>query len=270
MRYIYSIFLALLISFNSVAAIKPEHQVLADMLLSGNLELAKKASLGIYKDEISDPALLDIVAEILLRQYDGAKLIEIDTIAWLASALGSSENARYHQVLSEVIENSKNRKLVKYAEKALDKLDDSDAEQYEAGMYPLSEDLYMRETDTARDARILALVLAGDLSSLKQATKEIVANGVQNQEISDILAEILINNHSNASGEQIDTFAWVAKAIGQSQSGRYATILNEIEKNNSNRKLRKYAKRARKDHGNAQGEQYKQGMVDKTLSSYVY
>jgi hypothetical protein len=270
MRYFCSILLTLLISFNTSATVSSVDKKLVDMLLSGKLRQLKIAAQEIDDKEISDPSLLDIAAEILLKKYPDAYSSEIDTLAWIARAIGSSENGRYHSVLSEVMNNSNDKKLAKYARKARRKLDNVEVEQYLSGMYQLPEKLYAREDDATRDQRIMGLMMAGDLSSLKQGAQTIVYTNAQNLALIDTAAEILITHYATALIHQIDTFAWLTNAIGQSGSGRYVDLLTEVEQNAENKKLRKYAKKALKALGEPENEQYKKGLLGKEIPNYDF
>ena len=270
MRYFYSTLLALLLSFNAVAELSPGQQKLADMMLSGEIRQLKVAAQRIYDEEISDPALMDIAAEILLTTYPHAYSSDIDTIAWLARAIGASENDRYYDVLTEVINNTDNSKLERHADSARDDLPDPVSEQYVAGMYRLPDNLYAKEDNATRDKRIKQLMLAGDLSSLKQGAKEIVNTGTKSQMLTDIAAEILLTHYPTAQRHQIDTLAWLTNAIGSTGSARYVDALKEVEENSDFRKLRSYAEDNREKLGEADSEQYQQGMLGLAIPSYEF
>lgn len=270
MKKVNAMLAALLITFNVAAELTPEEQNVADMLLSEDISQLKTAAETVVRQEMTNPELIDVMAEVLLRKYPDAYLNEIDTLAWMARAIGSTENGRYHAVLSEVVNSTDNRKLRRHADSALDDLDDPEGVQYAAGMYKLPEGLYEKESDAERDARIKKLLLAGDLFSLKQGVQAIAGARVQSTELTDIVAEVLIRNYTTAADNQIDTFAWAARALGQSRSGRYVHVLMTVEENSDSRKLRNYAESALDDHGEAQGEQYKRGMLRMEVGTYSY
>ncbi|NMH60677.1 hypothetical protein [Alteromonas ponticola] len=261
---------AMLLSLNCAAALNENEQKLADKLLSGELGQAKTAAQHIYDQEISNPALIDIAAEILLKKYARAYTSDIDSLAWLARAIGASENDRYHGVLTEVINNTEHKKLRRHAEKALDDLPEPASEQYAAGMYALPSDLYSPEDKSDRNARIKELMMAGDLSSLKQAAREVASKQIVDQQVLDMTAEILLLHAASAQKHQIDTFAWLTNAIGSSGSSRYVHALMQVEEISDNRKLRKYAEKNREKLGEPVGEQYKAGMFDLPLPDYDY
>lgn len=125
--------------------------------------------------KVANFELTDILAEILLKKYPIAYSYEADSLAWAAKALGSTKNARYYNVLSEVADSAEYKKIVKHANKALDNLGAvNDEPQYVAGMYSLPDELYAKETVAVRDQRIIALLMSGDLRDLKQRAEKLL------------------------------------------------------------------------------------------------
>ncbi|MBU3020490.1 hypothetical protein [Aestuariibacter sp. A3R04] len=261
---------AIVLSFTTVAAVDSKYQPLADMILSGDIKQLKIASQRIYENRVSDPALLDIAAEVLLKKYPDVYASEVDTLAWLSRAIGASENGRYYSVLAEVVSKTQFDKLERHAEKALDMLPGKEGEQYVAGIYQLPEGIYEKEAVSTLVVRLKSLMLAGDLKSLKQGAREMVSTRSKDQVLSDIAAEILLTHYAKAEKHQIDTFAWLANAIGSTGSARYIETLREIEENSDFRKLRGYAEKNREKLAEETVEQYKRGMFDEPLPDYLY
>jgi len=270
MRRISAAFMAFTLSFSAMAELTDGQQEIADQLLSGDIRQLKSASQRIFKDKISNPELLDIVAEILLTKYPEAYSSEVDSLAWLARALGASENGRYYDVLSEVVSKTKIDKLERHADKALDNLPSASSEQYVAGMYTLPEGAFEKEESSELVARLKKLMLAGDLASLKQAAKEIVSTRTADQELTDIAAEALLRNYSSATKAQIDTLAWLTNAIGSTGLARYKKVLQEVEDNSDFRKLSKYAEKNKAKLAEDNVVQYQQGMFDQPMPDYTY
>ncbi|NVK56200.1 MAG: hypothetical protein HWE26_11320 [Alteromonadaceae bacterium] len=270
MRRISAAIMALFLSFGAMAELSGEQRYLADQLLSGDLTQLKSASQRIFKQAIRNPELLDIAAEILLTKYPDAYTSEVDTLAWLARAIGASENGRYYGVLSEVISNTKFDKLERHADTALDNLPGAEGEQYVAGMYKLPEGVFEKEQPAERVARLKTLMLAGNLTSLKRAAKEIVSTRTIDQELTDIAAETLLLNYPSATKAQIDTLAWLTNAIGVTGFARYRQVLQEVEDNSDFRKLRRYAEKNKDKLTDEKAEQYQKGMFVQPIPAYTY
>lgn len=139
MKKIFAILL-LAVAGNTYALDAAEQRYV-DMLTEGSMASVKRASQDIFNSGEDNPAVLDYVAEILLRHYASATPGEIDTLSWAAKALGKSGHARYHDTLSEVANSSStHKKLRKYAESALDDLNDKGSvKQYHRGDVPLKK-----------------------------------------------------------------------------------------------------------------------------------
>lgn len=112
------------------------------------------------------------------------------------------------------------------------------------------------------DQRYIDQLTRGGMISIKQAAQSIYNTGERDTEVIDVAAEVLLQRYATATNSDIDGLAWLCRAIGNSRNGRYFSVLSEVEESNTHKKLRKYAKNARKDIGSASGEQYQQGSVD--------
>lgn len=98
------------------------------------------------------------------------------------------------------------------------------------------------------------------MTSIKQAAQSMYNTGETNTQVLDVAAEVLLQNYN--SGGDVDTMAWVAKALGKSHNGRYHSVLKEVADSKADKKLRKHTETALKEVGAASGEQYVKGKVD--------
>lgn len=110
--------------------------------------------------------------------------------------------------------------------------------------------------------RYIDQMTKGGITSIKQAAQSIYNTGEGNTKVLDVAAEVLIQRHLTTSKGDFDTLAWVAKAIGKSRNGRYHSILKTVVDSEAHGKIRKYAKRALNEIGEASGKQYKKGSVN--------
>ena len=110
--------------------------------------------------------------------------------------------------------------------------------------------------------RYIDKLTRGGMVSIKQAAQGMYNTGESNPEVVDVAAEVLLQRYANAGNSEIDTLAWLSKAIGNSRNGRYHSTLQEVVKSKANKKLRKHAKNALKQLGKAKGPQYARGSVD--------
>ncbi|MBX2857168.1 MAG: hypothetical protein KTR17_00780 [Cellvibrionaceae bacterium] len=113
------------------------------------------------------------------------------------------------------------------------------------------------------DERFIRMLTSGDMRELKMAAKEIKSREIKDPHVMDVVAEVLLQLHSEAWDAQIDSLSWAARALGGSRNGRYFSVLEEVNSGASNKKLRRHAKKALKELSKSAGkkvEQYKKGM----------
>jgi len=118
----------------SALALDAAEQRYVDMLTDGSMRSVKSASQDIFNTGEDNPAVLDYLAEALLKNYANAPAGDIDALSWAAKALGKSRNPRYRNTLNTVANSSSaNKKLRKYASQALESLSESTVPQYQRG-----------------------------------------------------------------------------------------------------------------------------------------
>lgn len=110
-----------------------------DRLVNGGSTSIRSASESLYHSGSTNREVLDVVAEVLLTRYkSGGGATHIDSMAWAAKVLGQSGDSRYRAVLQEVLDNSPNRKLQKYAKKSLKGISGNNAKPYKKGTVSLA------------------------------------------------------------------------------------------------------------------------------------
>ena len=129
---------ALLLTTNSYALNAVEQRYVEQLSKGGNVSI-KQAAQSIYNTGLTNTEVLDVAAEVLLQKYKTATPGDVDTLAWVAKALGNSGNGRYHQALSSVAEGTSQRKLRKHANRALKQLGAEEGKQYQQGSVSLAK-----------------------------------------------------------------------------------------------------------------------------------
>lgn len=112
------------------------------------------------------------------------------------------------------------------------------------------------------DQRYIDQLTRGGNVSIKQAAQSIYNTGEKDTEVLDVAAEILLQRYATAGKSNIDTLAWVCRALGNSGNSRYHSALQEVADSDAPRKLRKYAKKALKEVGDAGPDQYVKGTAN--------
>ncbi|MFA7555518.1 MAG: hypothetical protein WCY88_14815 [Spongiibacteraceae bacterium] len=155
------------------------------MTRGGNVSI-KQAAQSIYNGGERDTEVLDVAAEILLQKYPKAVDRDIDTLSWLAKALGSSQNNRYYNTLKEVADSNVHRKLRKYARQALDQVEGSSAAQYTKGSVDLAA---LRKGGAKSKAVSKKSTQANSSSSTAKATIDDIRVGMSMEEVYALIGQ---------------------------------------------------------------------------------
>jgi len=221
-------------------------------LTSGDLDQIKLASQVMVAGRENTKENADILAEILLSKYENALNFEIDMLSWVCKALGATNDGRYRKLLIKVYESDSHKKLRKYAKKSYQKLPGS-TDEYIKGTINLAslqekEEIrsskikpVLPKANLNRTERMLFSIAKGDLGSIKFMAKNIHRRPEVDSKISDALSEFLLVNYQEPADYQVDTLAWVCRALGELDNGRYTSVLEIVSEKSNHEKLRRYA-----------------------------
>lgn len=92
--------------------------------------------------------------------------------------------------------------------------------------------------------------------SINRAAASIYRNGETSTTVLDVAAETLLQRYKKPKANAVNALAWLIRAIGNSGSGRYYSVMQEVYEHSEYRKLRGYAKKAMDIIGNKEGTQY--------------
>ncbi|MDO3381924.1 hypothetical protein [Gilvimarinus algae] len=119
----FTLFITLFVSFFSLAEepLSPVAENYIERLAKGGPSTVRDVAKSMYRSKETDPRVLDVAAEVLMRDYQSAfDRTEIDALAWVVNALSLAQTNRYQPILAEVEENASHKKLSKYARKRQD------------------------------------------------------------------------------------------------------------------------------------------------------
>lgn len=182
-RILLTVFLGLCVSTAFAADVVGQRYI--NQLTRGGLVSIKQAAQSIYNTGESSTEVLDVASEVLLQRYSKAGKRDIDTLAWVCRAIGSSGNGRYHNVLKEVVDSDAHRKLRKYAKKALKQVGDAEGKQYVKGSVDLKK---MRKTGAKASAKKKPVAATKPSRSGKQ-NLDIIREGMSMQEVYDLVGQ---------------------------------------------------------------------------------
>lgn len=243
------LFLCLLLSLGGLnITFASTHYTTEDYQLifaSNNFNQQKIAIKSLYESGISDPAIFNIIATNISNRLkqDGNKR-DIDNTAWLIKALGYSGNKKYQQQLTEIVDSNATKKLRNYAEVALTDLN------LFAIWNPILNDKAHYDAQLSQADNILANALRSDILELKrQAAKRIYNDGVYQPQLLALLNQQLLKPTQLGNNKlAIDTYAWMAKALGSASKPEYKATLQQITQGDAPKKLRKYVSKYLKQY----------------------
>ena len=92
--------------------------------------------------------------------------------------------------------------------------------------------------------RYAQMLASGGVSSVQRGAEEIFNQSITDEELLDVAAEVLAQNYNKNPGETfVDSMAWVCRALGNSGSGRYKALLEDVADKADARKIGKYCKK---------------------------
>lgn len=258
----------ILLSQNSIAD-EEKNRIYIGSLIHGNDPFIQNVAQKLSKISNVDLFVLDVLAETLLRDYRTVNAENIESILWRCNALGASANARYRAVLLELKNESENKKVSKYAKKALKKLGVDDVKQYSGGDIVLSniklkykkvENPYENMRSIAK-ADYIGGLIHGNSKEVQYSIKLLYSNEVTDIEVLDVLSEVLLRDLKSSDDYVIDGISWGCKVLGASENSRYEAVLSEIKNSAENKKVIKYAKRSVKQLSSVKADLYLIGTI---------
>lgn len=120
---------------------------------------------------------------------------------------------------------------------------------------------YVHALSPASENQIKALTLGGP-SSIKNIAEGIYRTGSAEVEVTDTLAEIILQNYASEDRQYIDAVAWSAKALGKTGNARYRNTLTEASEKAAHKNLKKHVTAALKSLPETTTDQYVKGSVN--------
>ena len=206
--------IAMLIPAIPAMAVSPAGERYINQIVGGGSSSLRQASQSIYNTELTERAVLDVLAEKLLQSYNNTGNVGVDAIAWACKALGRSGDIRYKNVLVAVTNKADNRKVQKYAKQSLRMMPKGSAEKpYEEGSVDLAK---MRK----KLVKGQPAVSSGQQSPKKQSKQSkhslsVIRKGMSLQEAVDIVGEPTSStSHVTGKAFRRDSFRRKRKGIG--------------------------------------------------------
>jgi hypothetical protein len=212
-----------------------------DMLGSASLKTRIDAAKQITRSGLTDPKLFNIINESLLNGYNSNVLNSdhIDEMSWMCKALASSGSSDYAPTLEKIIQTATSQKLVRYAKQSLSLLS-----EYSERNKLINNTTNIDPNLSPEVNKYINMLKSNNITLQRDAAKSIYRGQFSEKALFDVLSDELLKGYKTSLNDrnQLDTLAWMCKALGASGMAEYKQTLTQIIENSSNAKLLKYAK----------------------------
>jgi hypothetical protein len=195
------VFVATLFVSGTALALDAVGQRYVEQLTQGGMGSVKSAAQSMYNTSETNTEVLDVAAEVLLRNY--ANGADADALAWVAKALGRSHNGRYYGVLKEVADSSPDKKVRKYAQAAQKELGSASGDQYVRGTANLAAARDGKTPAASQKAKKTAASAPAESPARTLSGLDVIRKGMSMQEAYDLVGPPT-SSSSRATGK-----AWI-------------------------------------------------------------
>jgi hypothetical protein len=198
-------FVTMLIPTIPAMAVSQEGERYINQIVGGGYSSLRRASQGIYRNELTERKVLDVLSEKVLRNYNTTSKTGVDALAWACKALGQSGNIRYSNVLKTVMNNAKHAKVRKYAKQSLNRIPAGKAKKpYKKGSVDL--DAMKKKLANGQSAVPASKKSKGkQKSGKKKYSLSAIKNGMSMQEVTSIVGEPT-STTSHITGKSFNPF----------------------------------------------------------------
>lgn len=188
---------------------------------------------------ISDPRVFDIFESKVLSEFQLKTKQSMEESARYIKTLGLSGNDKYLSTLTKVLNESESKKIRRHTKTALMRL-----RQYKRWNPVISENLGLAPTGRLEEARVDNMLRSDYLELIKIGAKRVYYVHHDDKALLELAKQKLLKHYKTASDRvEIDTVAWLCKALASSEDESYRPVLMEVAANASNKKVVKYAKK---------------------------
>ena len=206
---------------------------------SGSIPPKSSAAQG-----LTDPRLYARLAALLKEGYAGAVDADpVDEMAWFCKALAASGDADYRPLLQEVAAHAPTDKLKHYAEQSNALIED-----YAKRNQVLNATESWDASLSVEENRLLNMLASSDSNLKRDAAKLIVRRPRVDPKVFAAAAAALTGMAGDNPGDalDIDTMAWLCKALAASGDHTYVAPLQQVMEKTESQKLKDYAAKAMK------------------------
>lgn len=236
--------LLLCLSFGVQAQMDREEDIeyFVRLMSSENWAKHKEAAQLLEWAGLSDPRVFDLVEKELmeLQASTGKKGNDYDLIAWLLKALSFSGQSQYYDTVSKLAKESNSDKVRKYARQSLEQFS-----KYEKWNPIINSTENYNKDVSPEFNRFANMLRSSDFELKRLAAKRIHYDHLYNDYLLKELAASVESgiSHNFQNGLEVDSMAWMCKALAGSRSQEYKPLIEKVAKTAKNSKVKSYAKK---------------------------
>ncbi|MEZ4601647.1 MAG: hypothetical protein R2940_17800 [Syntrophotaleaceae bacterium] len=222
----------------------PDGQDLVEKLNSGSSAQRIQIAKVITQSGIENQALYAKIASLLREGYPLATDSDkVDEMSWLCKALAASGNQEYRPLLQEIADLAPSAKLQRYAAQSSDLIG-----EYAERMRILNETKNWSGDLTEEENRLVAMLNSDKIQLKKDAAKTVARKMSAHEKVYEVVAAELqkMVAEGRSSSDDIDTMAWMCKALAASGNRKHAATLTQVHDKTANMKLKTHASKALK------------------------
>lgn len=234
--------LIVIFSFNVHASSNNEEtQKYLDIFSNGEWSEQLKACNELQWIGFTDTQVFDVIESDLIAGHINARSKEaLDKMSWYSKVLGISGNEKYRATLEQVAQSNAHKKVKKYANEGLDNIN-----KYKKWNPIIRDQSNINPEKSALINGFSNMIRSDDWELKRIAAKRIFFDKITDAYLLRIVEEDIKKHYKdNISGRvEIDSLAWLTKAVASSGNLNYEAIVTEVANNASNRKVKNYAKK---------------------------
>lgn len=191
---------------------------------------------------LRDQGLYETIAALLKQGYAaGTEDEHVDEMSWLCKALAASGEPRYRELLQEVAARALSPKLQHYARQSEELI-----EEYAERSRVLNETESWDAELSAEENRLVNMLSSDDPGLKRDAAKNVVRSLQVHPRVYEVIAAELLEMLAagNSGTLEIDTMAWLCKALAGSGESKYLEPLKQVEAGTQNLKLKSHVAKA--------------------------
>jgi hypothetical protein len=238
MKLIVSLLTAFFVSGAALAATAEEDVTKYTAIFNGDAAWHNNAVESLAWMGISDTRLYDVIEQRLLKEAPIAKgnNDEKNRVARYIRALGFSGQDKYFTTISRLVAD---RVYERYAQQALKELP-----QYK-NWNPIISNRATFDPKYSDDVNRVANMLRSNDLQLKKIGAKRVYFAHKDDVLLDLLSKDMLRIYPIVTDdEDVDTAAWLVKALGSAKDPKYRAAIQEVASKARNTKIQQYAKKA--------------------------